>query len=64
MDSKLLLGCPLVSYKATFALELSEQMNLGVSAYPGVGGFVSKSSGSTLGYQLPVVGELYFGDME
>lgn len=59
-----MLGSALIVYKATFAFEMSRSSSFAVSAYPGVGGYISTQYGSYLGYQLPVLGELYFGDMD
>lgn len=58
------LGCPMIVYKATLAFELSRSSSFAVTAYPGVGGFISSQSGSYVGYQLPVLGEMYFGDVD
>ncbi len=58
------LGVGLIVYKATLAFELSRSSSFAVSAYPGVGGYMSSRYGSYIGYQLPVLGEMYFGDVD
>lgn len=59
-----LQGAGLIQYKATLGFELSRSTNLGVSAYPGVGGYFSSRYGGYLAYQLPILAEFYAGDID
>lgn len=59
-----MLGSALIVYKATLAFEMSRSSSFAVSAYPGVGGYFSSRYGSYIGYQLPILGEFYFGDVD
>jgi len=58
------LGVGMIVYKASLAFEMSRSSSFAVTAYPGVGGYMSSRYGSYIGYQLPVLGELYFGDVD
>lgn len=58
------LGVPLAFYKATLGFEISRKSNFGISAYPGIGGFISTQYGSQVAVQLPILAEMYFGDID
>ncbi len=55
---------PLIFYKATLGFDVSRSSNFGISAYPGLGFFISTQQGSYGGFQIPIVGEYYFGDID
>jgi hypothetical protein len=63
---------PSIVYKASVGFELNRKMYFAASAYPSIGAFYSSnynsqsggSSSAYIGYDLPILGELYFGDIE
>ena len=58
---------PSIMYKATLGFELSRRKHFAVSAYPSVGfNYESNELGSSsyFGYQIPILGELYLGDID
>lgn len=58
---------PSIMYKATLGFELSRRKHFAVSAYPCIGfNYESNEFGSSsyFGYQLPILGELYLGDID
>ena len=57
-------GAVMFYYKATLAFEMSRSTNFAISAYPGAGGYFNSQTGGYLAYQLPVMGEIYFGDVD
>jgi hypothetical protein len=57
-------GAVMFYYKSTLAFEMSRSTNFGLSAYPAVGGYFNSQTGGYLAYQLPIMGELYFGDVD
>lgn len=57
-------GVPLIVYKATLGFDISRKSNFGISAYPGAGFFVNTQTGGYAGFQLPIVGEYYMGDID
>jgi len=64
------LFVPGVFYKATLAFEINRDMSFAVSAYPFIGmmGSLNSQSGATsgtsIGIEFPILGELYFGDLD
>jgi len=64
------LFVPGLFYKATLAFEINRDMSFAVSAYPFIGMMGSlnsqsgASSGTSIGIELPILGELYFGDLD
>lgn len=59
-----LTSVPLIFYKSTLGFDISRKSNFGISAYPGLGFFVSTQTGGYAGFQLPIVGEYYIGDID
>jgi len=65
-----LVFVPGVIYKASLAFEINRDMNFAISAYPFIGAMGSfnsqqgASSGTSIGAELPVLGEIYFGDLD
>ena len=61
---------PGVFYKGSLAFEINRDMNFALSFYPLIGmmgTFNSQSGGSSnlaFGVELPIVGEVYFGDVD
>ncbi len=64
LSSSSAVGAGLIVYKSTLAFEMSRSSSFAVSAYPGVGGYYNSRTGGSLAYQLPVLGEFYFGDVD
>lgn len=62
--SSFIVGVPSLTYKSTFGFEVGK-VGIGISAYPSVGFFLSNSSDiSYFGTEVPLMGELYLGDMD
>ena len=57
-------GAVMFYYKSTLAFEMSRSTNFGLSAYPAIGGYFNSQTGGYLAYQLPIMGEIYFGDVD
>jgi hypothetical protein len=58
---------PAIMYKATLGFDLSENKFFAVSAYPCFGlNYQSNGyqSSTYIGYQLPILGEIYLGDID
>lgn len=55
---------PGIMYKATLGFDISRKTSFGVTASPFLGFFLSSQQGSYFGFQLPVMGEYYFGDID
>jgi hypothetical protein len=55
---------PSIMYKATLGFEISRDKSFGVSSYPSLGFNLNSQGGSSLGYQLPILAELYLGDID
>lgn len=55
---------PGVVYKASLGFEINRKSNFAVSSYPFVGFYFNSQVGGYLGVQLPVLAEIYFGDMD
>ena len=59
---------PGIVYKATLGFDISRSLSFAVSAYPFLGAsgsFNSQSGGNlSIGAELPVLGELYFGEID
>lgn len=61
---------PGVIYKASLAFEINRDMNFAISAYPFLGMMGSlnsqqgASAGTSIGAELPILGEVYFGDLD
>ena len=64
------IGLPGAFYKATLAFEIDRSLNFAVSTYPLIGMSGSyntqtgASPGASLGFELPLLAEVYFGDIE
>jgi len=69
-SSSTLVFVPGVIYKASLAFEINRDMNFAISAYPFLGMMGSlnsqsgASSGTSIGAELPILGEVYFGDLD
>lgn len=57
-----IFGTPGIYYKATYTFG-ANKVTPAISAYPYVGAFLQGGSGS-IGAELPIMGEVYFGDIE
>ncbi len=59
---------PGIVYKASLGFEINRSMNFAISSYPFIGlnmNFNSQTGGSgSFGAELPVLGEIYFGDID
>jgi hypothetical protein len=55
---------PSIMYKATLGFEISRDKSFAVSSYPSLGFNLNSQGGSSLGYQLPILAELYLGDID
>lgn len=70
VESSKLTFVPGVIYKATLAFEINRDMSFAISSYPFIGAMGSfnsqagASSGASVGVELPILGELYFGDLD
>ena len=54
---------PSIFYKATYMFN-SDIVSFGVSSYPSVGADSNNMNGTSLGYELPILVEVYFGNIE
>lgn len=61
---------PGLTYKGTLGFEINRSTNFGITAQPalGLGGSFNSQSGVSegayFGFQLPITGEIYFGDID
>jgi hypothetical protein len=55
---------PGIYYKATFGFEASRNTNFAISAMPFLGLYLSSQYGGFIGFDLPVYGEFYIGDID
>jgi hypothetical protein len=61
---------PGVTYKGTLGFEINRSTNFGITVQPslGLGGEFNSQSGASqdayFGFQLPITGEVYFGDID
>jgi hypothetical protein len=55
---------PSVMYKATLGFEISRHSSFAVSSYPSLGFNLSTAGGNSLGFQLPILAEMYLGDVD
>ncbi|MGB1037328.1 MAG: hypothetical protein ACPGYY_01695 [Bacteroidia bacterium] len=51
-------------YNPTLSFEINRKMSFNLAAYPMLGFSVNSREGSSFGIELPVAGELFFGDMD
>lgn len=55
---------PGLVYNPSLSFEINRNMSFNLAAYPMLGFALSSREGSSFGLELPVAGELFFGDMD
>lgn len=58
------VAVPGVVYKANLGFDISRDFHVSATAYPFLGFYLNTQTGGYLGAELPVLCELYFGDMD
>ncbi|MFT5820507.1 MAG: hypothetical protein ACI8ZM_001750 [Crocinitomix sp.] len=56
------IGIPGITYKASLDFDLSENKQFSIVSYPFVGFMTNSDYGNYKGFEIPLLGELYFGN--
>jgi hypothetical protein len=64
VTSNVTVGVPGIMYKGTLGFEVSRSTSFGITLSPFLGFNYNNQGGSYFGFQIPLMGEFYFGDID